>query len=408
MSDRFALAYSGSELRFQRYALGLQERGIDVNFFAGTSLPWESESLEVDSWWKSYKIGRRLPVEQGEGFSVHRVRLPDAPSIRRSVVFGRSLYRFCTRAPTRPDVVQILGLPFGALPWLVRLRMAGVPVLWTRTMEFERPGNPLKRANLALRVRVPIELASRVVVSSVTMRDTLRWLGVKNSVTVIEHGVDLQQFRPPRSARERQHLKRDLLGLEPNSGVILFVGDVRPRKGVDLLLEAYRRVRRRQPSWHLVVVGPRSDRNDERYSEFGKRLSTLLEDGGAPHSKTGGVTFTGYSERVAEYMRAADLFVIPSRREGMPNVMLEAMASALPVVATSFIGMSPELGTPGAHFLEVDRSPSALANGIEKLTRDRDLRIELGRRARQWVSRRLGIERSLDRYADLYRRMSNR
>jgi glycosyltransferase involved in cell wall biosynthesis len=105
---------------------------------------------------------------------------------------------------------------------------------------------------------------------------------------------------------------------------------------------------------------------------------------------------------VEDYLRVSDVFVFPSSKEGQPNVVLEAMASGLPVVLTPFLGLSEDLGRPGHHYLLTERNSEALATAMVRLVESGDLRATIGRRARQWVEETMNVERSLDRYAALY------
>jgi glycosyltransferase involved in cell wall biosynthesis len=108
------------------------------------------------------------------------------------------------------------------------------------------------------------------------------------------------------------------------------------------------------------------------------------------------------------YYRACDIFVFPTQKEGMPNVVLEAMASAVPVILTPFPTLSEDLGQPGREFLLIERQPEALASEVERLIRNTDLRQDLGRRGRWWVEQTMDLEHALDRYAALYRELARR
>ena len=185
--------------------------------------------------------------------------------------------------------------------------------------------------------------------------------------------------------------------------MLLFVGSVIPRKGVDLLLDAWARRAGSWPRTHLVIAGPREDRDRPDLEFFGQRLQTLRAASGAPDR----VHFVGLVDQIQDYMRAADVFIFPSRREGMGNVVLEAMASALPVVLTPFVGFPTELGRPDKHFILADRNPASLGAVVDRLLENAELRQLLGRQAREWVQDRLDMEDSLDRYASLYRELAD-
>jgi glycosyltransferase involved in cell wall biosynthesis len=108
---------------------------------------------------------------------------------------------------------------------------------------------------------------------------------------------------------------------------------------------------------------------------------------------------------VADMMRAMDLFVLPSANEGISNTVLEAMASALPVVAAR-VGGNPELIDPGrTGMLYEAADPSALASAVTAYVDSQALRDEHGRAARERVLASFSIESMVDRYAQFYDRM---
>lgn len=147
-----------------------------------------------------------------------------------------------------------------------------------------------------------------------------------------------------------------------------------------------------------MIAGPRTDLIDPRLAEFRSTIEHLLQQPGSDR-----VHFTGLVEDIEAYYRAADIFVFASRREGMPNAFLEAMATGLPVVTTPFIGRADELGNVDEHYLLVDAEPRDFAERLESLIDDPRTRRRLGTAARTWVSEHMPLSRSLDRYAAAYR-----
>jgi glycosyltransferase involved in cell wall biosynthesis len=181
--------------------------------------------------------------------------------------------------------------------------------------------------------------------------------------------------------------------------VILSVGAVCPRKGSDLLIEAWTKLQERHPDVELVLVGPRHDRNNPSLHRFGTRLRRLIAD--SPHPDR--MHFTGVRDDMNEVYGAAEIVVLPSSREGMPNVVLEAMACERPVVLTPFEGQSESIGRPGIEFVQSQRTPDALAENLATLLDDRDRRNDLVRHGKAWVTRNLDLELSLDRFSEFYR-----
>ncbi len=397
-AESFFPVYAGPAVRFTRYLPGLAARGVQVRVFTATpnSVKARMSGIEVD--WEEARLGELLPPRSVHGVEVVRVRVPDEGALFRSALFSHRLADACIRTSTRPELVQLLSLPPAAIPALVRLRRAGIPTVFTKTMVAGANGGRVKRG-LARRQRsIRFGLVSCVVVSSDAMAERLAEIGVRTRVEVIPNGVDTERFRPVTNMAELAAIRRRL-GISEGVPVLLFVGPVSPRKRVDLLLEAWCRLAPAYQDLQLLIVGPRRDAADPAHAAFSDRLENLRQRSGAPER----VHYVGLVENVEDYMRCADIFAFTSEREGMPNVIGEAMACGLPVVSTPFAGFPAEFGRAGREYRIAGFDPEALAAELRSLLDDGMARDRLGKAGRHWVESRLSVERSLDRYAELYR-----
>lgn len=204
---------------------------------------------------------------------------------------------------------------------------------------------------------------------------------------VIPNGVDVQRFAPA-APGERAALRRSL-GLPAGEPVALFVGRLEHRKGVDVLLAAWADLVHRGEAPRLLIAGP------------GEAGAWIRQADGL--GLEGRVAFLGARSDVANLYRAADLFVFPSRAEGCPNAVLEAMASALPVVATDVAGNREAVGEDGkAGWLVPVEAPAALAEAVGTLAAGPALRREVGAAARAAVEERFAIHRVGTQYLSLY------
>ena len=183
----------------------------------------------------------------------------------------------------------------------------------------------------------------------------------KREVYIVPNGIELARFE----GISRENTRKNL-GIKSNEKIILFVGTLRPVKGVKYLIKAMKTVFEKQHDARLFIVG--SGKEEESLRTLARELNIEKQ-----------ITFVGRveNELVPEYMAAADIFVLPSLREGMSVVILEAMASGLPIITTDTCGMS-EIIRDGRNGLLVEpKKPEQLAEKILLLLQDENLRREI-------------------------------
>ncbi len=389
--------YSGGAQRFRRYLPGLRNRNIKTRVFTGTPTLKRAKAFNTQITWQDASVGQMMPLQITDDVPVHRLRLPDAGMRRSDMLYSRQLANFCQQPIYRADLVQFLPLQLWYAPALLQFRRKKIPTVATYNLLRKRPSQSINRFLQDRYWRFPFQLVDCVLVNSSFMRENLRSVGVTTRIEVIPNGVNINHLHPEKTGQTRQKI-RHILGIDQDTNVIISVGSVEPRKGTDLLLEAWSHLAQAGRSSRLLIVGPRPDQQNPAFAQFHQKLKTLIAASGAPEK----VHFVGQVNNVADYLRAADLFVFTSRREGLPNVVLEAMAAALPVIMTPFMGLSSELGQPNRHYRLTERNPQLLAEAINQLLDKRELRQQLGESARQWVEIELDVEKSLDQLAALY------
>ena len=259
---------------------------------------------------------------------------------------------------------NIFGLPGAAL--------AGVPVRIANRREIltgdKSPAN-LRAQRLAYRA------AHAVVANSSAAGDQLARDGVpSDKLRLIANGLDIRRFVP---VTPRPDIRR-----------IVMVANLRPEKGQDTLLAAAPRILARYPdaSFTFVGDGPRRE-----------ALELLTRALGISER----VRFIGECRDVAPILAGHDLFVLPSRSEAFPNALIEAMATALPVVATD-VGGIPEVVRPGSGLLVRPNDERLLADAVLALMDDPAAAAALGRAARADVERHYTIDRMVERFEQLY------
>lgn len=202
----------------------------------------------------------------------------------------------------------------------------------------------------------------------------------------VPNGVDTEAFRP---VLDREMTKRSL-GLQGK--LVSFAGRLDPQKGLIFLLQAWEMVAAKQPDATLLLLGKGTQEGE---------LKGLADRLGI--SKR--VMFLGEKVDVKPYFQASDVFALPSLAEGLSNVLLEAMATGLPCVATR-VGGNVDLIVDGINGLLVEpRDAHQLAEAILRLLQDPDFATDLGVAARRTVEHGYSMEEVADRYIKLYQEL---
>ncbi len=210
----------------------------------------------------------------------------------------------------------------------------------------------------------------------------------ESKITVIPNGVDTTQFRP--ASPEEKNKLRQALGLPLNGTIILYSGRLEQGKGVEILVSAWQALQPAQKA-HLIIVGDGS-------------LRSGLEQQARATSTP--VIFFGWQENVEDFLRASDIFVLPSFGEGMPNSLLEAMACGLLCIATDIGGITELLRDKENGLLVPPRDTAALTAALRILLTDSAHSRTMGENARACMEKDLSLSIIASRYATLYQQLS--
>ena len=209
------------------------------------------------------------------------------------------------------------------------------------------------------------------------LKDELIDKKVHVPIRVAKLGVDIHRFSPVvdnEKCKEKSHIDKDAF-------VIGYVGRISKEKNVGVLLSAFTKLidQKSMNKYHLLIVG---DGPLDQTKEF---------------RNNNNCTITGFVDNVHDYLKAMDIFVMPSLTETTSLATLEAMSTGLPVIATK-IGFIQKYITKNHNGIFFPKnSPTMLAMKIEKLRKDPELRTKLGHNARNTIAYSFSWERSINK-----------
>lgn len=248
-------------------------------------------------------------------------------------------FRTLVKEGWRPDIIHAHVYTSG-VPAVIISRLFRVPLVMTEhSSAFPRkllPKRTLKEARFAMRrakIILPVSEALKAGIES---------YGIKNTFRVVPNVVDTNLFHPDDQIKKDANIKR-----------ILLVASLSPVKGVPYLLESLSILKAKRTDFVLDIIGDGPNRKE--YEELSVRLG--ISDN---------VRFRGIKtkQHIAEFMRKSHFFVLSSLWENLPCVLIEALASGLPIIATQ-VGGIPEILNKEAGILVPPKDPNALAKSLD-------------------------------------------
>jgi glycosyltransferase involved in cell wall biosynthesis len=286
-----------------------------------------------------------------------------------------SLIRLCRILHRlQPDMAEF-STPKAGLLGCLAARLCNIPVrvYMLRGLRLETLTG-LKRRILLAAERMAGSCAHYVVCNSGSLQAKASFLQVAPPAKLrllgsgSSNGVDIERFSP---GPERM---RKVLGIPCDAPVVGFVGRITRDKGVPELIEAFEAILREIPDARLLVVGWFDQSEDAVSADLRRKIES--------HPS---IVHTGYVDDTAPYYRAMDVMVLPTWREGFPNVILEAAATGIPVVTTIATGSRDAVLPEVTGLLIPAGYPAAIAESVLRLLGNPDDRVRMGRAARAWV-----------------------
>ncbi len=372
--SRFPPSMGGTES--QAYTLGreLAKRGVDVHIL-------------------TQRYDKRLPGEEtADGMIIHRVG-PEAGSFWASARYVAQGLDFLLRMRPQPMILhahmmaspavlgELAGWSLGART-LVKIACSGPygDVATSRRRWFGK-----------IKLWSIIKRMDKFVCISKAVKEEMLTAGANASRLVeIPNGVDTDTFRPPAGVEEKERVRQEL-GLAPRRW-ILFAARLTPQKRPDLLLSAFTQMSAAFPDVNLLFLGDGPERD---------RLTTQVRE---KHLEDR-VRLQGHVTNMAGYYRACDVFVLPSDAEGLPNSLMEAMASGMACVASRIGGVVDIVEDGQNAFLFNAGDPASLITALKKALASPPSGDSLRTRARETMLERYRSGHIADHYLRLYKEL---
>ena len=327
---------------------------------------------------------------------VTRIHLRAGSRISKLTAAGLILPEL-TRLVRWCDVVHIHGVSSKNTLVTAIAKMLGRPVVVSlHTKGADEPG-PIRASGKLL--YKTFRAASRyLAVSTPLMQSSLQDGIAAERIEVVANGIDTERFRPA-TPGEKQQLRREA-GHDVTGPVILFVGYFSHDKQPRVLFDAWMRLLDQHgidaTAW--FVGATKSD-----YYEVDPRLADGMKREAQARGRAGRLIFSGAVHEVDRYFRLADLFVLPSRREGLPVALMEAMACGVPAVASRLAGSTDTLIEDGVSGrLVAVGDVGAFADAMAELIADPARAAAMGAAARDVILNRFASPAIADRWLRAY------
>ena len=292
----------------------------------------------------------------------------------------------------QPDLIHANSIRSGLVMSIATVGLK-IPVIWH--IHDLLPRHPL---STAIRfVSIAFRQTHVVAVSHAVARrfcgSLLRWFSRRPQITTIHNAVDIEKFQPNPWKRAGKRLS---LNLAERDFVLGIVGQLTPRKGQLETIQAFAHVAQSFPDAKLIIIGEALFNRDSEYAD-------ALHDTAKRLGLADRVLFLGQREDIRELTRAFDLAIVNSKAEPFGLTVVEAMASGTPVLATAVDGICEIVEHGRNGWLVTSGNREQLAEGMELLLADRNMREQLSTSALATVRSRFAGERFISDFEKLYR-----
>ncbi len=251
--------------------------------------------------------------------------------------------------------------------------------------------------------KICVKIACRSAHCVIVISNSLREEAVRERLSPADHltvlgagsskGVDIEQFQlSEQTIIQAQSIRQDL-GIGTSDIVIGYAGRLTKEKGIVELVAAFGNIRKTYGNIHMILVGDQDQRSPLPDEVIGRM------------SENANIHSIPFTDDLAGYMAATDIFVLPTYRDGFGNVLIEAAALEKPVIGTDVFGARDALQNGINGILVRARDVGSLENALVKLIENPAQRIEMGRNGKQWVRENFDRKIVWERLIEVYEQM---
>jgi glycosyltransferase involved in cell wall biosynthesis len=241
-----------------------------------------------------------------------------------------------------------------------------------------------------------LKKANKYIAISTRLKEEIKNSGLDiNKTEIIYNGVNQEIYHP--LDPEKKIKQKNRMGYQ-GFKILLFVGVIDNRKGVDILINAYKKINQTVKNTKLIIIGPPN--RDDTGKKYLNGIYKLAKDMNIQNN----IDFIGFknSIEISRYYQVADIFILPSRKEGMPNVIIEAMSCGLPIIGTKISGIE-DLVRDGINGYLVEAGDSnTLSKATIELMENPENIIEMGRQSLKIVKKYHDIRKISEKYSTVF------
>jgi glycosyltransferase involved in cell wall biosynthesis len=329
----------------------------------------------------NFALAAPADLIQEMGVRGHAIEIPDRLSPFQLPFLVLQLIRIIRKE--QPSIIHAHGYVAGTIAAMAGSLAGARSILCTLHNLFPPSASPVGKRALQICGRS----CTHLIAITQAVKDSATVVGVDPSkIVIIPNGIELSIYQQPHD----KALIRQKLGIDPAAPVVLTASRLIPAKGIDTLLRAATGLRQIFPSIQVLIAGDGPQREE---------LKTLAKELELDET----VQFLGERKDIPELLAASDVVAVPSLAEGQSILILEGMASRLPVVASDIGGMKEMIQDGETGLLVPAANPTALAQALGLVLNDAKLAEKLGTQGQRFVEANMTLEQMLEKTRRLYR-----